>query len=156
MAIRRPLVAVDLGVLSLTLFTLRASAETPLSGGWHTIKDSTGVCQMSVPKTWASIPGSDGSVASPEHIMSVLIAGYVRAPAPMTEADRKNFGVDKVIENSSARWLYSTKPVSAQNTVTYHVNVPIAGHVCAAELAVKTGHSEEELRAIAATVKAAK
>ena len=88
--------------------------------------------------------------------MSVLIVGYERTPAPMTEAEKRELGADKILENTADRWLYSTKPVAAQNTVTYHVNVAIAGHVCAAELAVKVGHSEGELRAIAATVTGAK
>jgi hypothetical protein len=88
--------------------------------------------------------------------MSVLIVGYERTPAPMAEADKQNFGVDRIIEDSADRWFYTTKPATAQNTITYHVNVAISGHVCAAELAVKVGHSEDELKKIAATVAAAK
>jgi hypothetical protein len=76
--------------------------------------------------------------------------------APMTEAEKHMFSVDRMIENNADRWFYATKPVTAQNLITYHVNVPISGHVCAAKLTVKIGHSEAELRMIAATVSAAK
>lgn len=124
--------------------------------GWQTIKDPTGVCQMAVPSNWSTIPGTPGQVASPEHIMSVLLAGFKRSPTPMTEAEKHMFSVDRVIENSADRWFYATKPVAAQHLVTYHVNVPISGHVCAAKLSVKIGHSEDELKMIAATVSAAK
>ena len=40
--------------------------------------------------------------------------------------------------------------------ITYHVNVPMAKHVCAAELTVKVGHSEDEIKKIAATVGSSK
>jgi hypothetical protein len=131
------------------------SAPAP-PNGWQTIKDPTGVCQMAVPSNWSTIPGTPGQVASPEHIMSVLLAGFKRNPAPMTEAEKHMFSVDRMIENNADRWFYATKPVTAQNLITYHVNVPISGHVCAAKLTVKIGHSEAELRMIAATVSAAK
>ena len=74
----------------------------------------------------------------------------------MTEAEKHMFSVDRMIENDAHRWFYATKPVTAQNLITYHVNVPISGHICAAKLTVKIGHSEDELKMIAATVSAAK
>jgi hypothetical protein len=141
-------------VLTFSTDSLSATPQTP--NGWQTVKDKTGACQMSVPGNWATIPGSPGSVASPEHIMSVLLAGYKRSPAPMTDAEKHEFAVDKMIENSANRWLYATKPVPAQNVIAYHVNVPISNHVCAAVITVKVGHSEDEIKKIAATVGAAK
>ena len=111
---------------------------------------------MSVPANWSTIPNTPGQVASPEHIVSVLLGGFKRSPAPMTDAEKHQFGVDRIIENSANRWLYATKPVPSQNTIAYHVNVPINGHVCAAILTVKTDHSEEEIKMIAASVGAAK
>lgn len=73
----------------------------------------------------------------------------------MTDEQKRVYGADKMIENTADLWLYTSKP-TAQNVITYHVNVPISGHVCAAELAVKVGHSEDEIKKIAATVGAAK
>ena len=140
----------------LTFSTNTLSAPPARPDGWQTIKDKTGVCQMSVPANWATIPDSPGSVASPEHIMSVLIVGFKRDQAPMNDAEMHDFGVDKMIENSANRWFYATKPVVAQNIIVYHVNVPISNHVCAAEITVKVGHSEDEIKKIAATVGAAK
>jgi hypothetical protein len=97
-----------------------------------------------------------GQVASPEHIVSFILTGFKRNPAPMTDAEKHEFTVDKIIENSVDRWLYATKPVPAQNLIAYHVNVPISGHVCAAIVTVKVGHSEDEIKKIAATVGAAR
>lgn len=88
--------------------------------------------------------------------MSVLLAGYKRSPAPMTDAEKHQFAVDRIIEDSASRWLYVTKQVPSQKTIAYHVNVPIAGHVCAAILTVKADHSEEEIKKIADSVGAAK
>jgi hypothetical protein len=125
------------------------SAATP--PGWLTIKDKTGVCQMSVPPSWSLIPSSPDAVSSPEHVMSVLISGYHRDSTPMTDAKKRELGADKIIENSATLWLYAGKP-TAQNAITYHVNVPTANRACVAELAVKVGHSEDEIKKIAATV----
>ncbi len=86
-----------------------------------------------------------------EHLMSILISGYHRDAALMTDAEKRERGADKIIENSAVRWLYTSKP-TAQSTITYHVNVPTAKRVCAAELTVKVGHSEDEIKQIAATV----
>jgi hypothetical protein len=102
---------------------------------------------MSVPGNWSTIPGAPGQVASPEHIVSVMVTGFKRNPAPMTDAEKHEFGVDKII---------ATKPVPAQHLIAYHVNVPISGHVCAAIVTVKMGHSEDEIKKIAATVGAAR
>jgi len=131
------------------------SASPAGADGWQTIRDRTGVCQISVPSNWSPIPSMLGQFASPEHIASVVIAGHERAQAMMTDEQKRVYGADKMIENSADLWLYASKP-TAQNVITYHVNVPISGHVCAAELAVKVGHSEDEIKKIAATVGAAK
>jgi hypothetical protein len=73
----------------------------------------------------------------------------------MTDAEKRELSVDKIIENSAERWLYTGKPRS-DNTITYHVNVPTARRVCAAELTVKVGHSEDEIKKIAADVGSSK
>jgi hypothetical protein len=143
-------------VAVLTVATSGFTAQSAPSNGWQTIKDKTGVCQMSVPANWSTIPGTAGQVASPEHIVSVLLAGFKRSPAPMTDAEKHQFAVDRIIEDSAKRWLYITKPVPSQKIIAYHVNVPIAGHVCAAILTVKADHSEEEIKKIADSVGAAK
>jgi hypothetical protein len=72
---------------------------------------------MSVPGNWSTIPGAPGQVASREHMMSVLIAGSKRNPAPMTDGEKHEFSVDRIIENSADRWFYATKPVAAQNVI---------------------------------------
>jgi hypothetical protein len=139
---------------SLTVSFSSFSALPARSDGWQTIKDKTGFCQMSVPGNWSTIPDAPGQIASPEHITSVLLAGFKRNPAPMTDVEKQQFRVDRMIENTADRWLYATKP--ADNFIAYHVNVPISGHVCAAIITVKIGHSEDEIKKIAATVGAAK
>jgi hypothetical protein len=69
----------------------------------------------------------------------------------MTDAEKHDRSADKILENSAERWLYAGKPI-AQNAVTYHVNVPTSKRTCAAELTVTVGHSEDEIKKIAATV----
>lgn len=73
----------------------------------------------------------------------------------MTDADKRDRGADKIVENSATRWIYTSKPTK-DNVLTYHVNVATAGRLCQAELAVKVGHSEDEIKNIGATVGAAK
>src|ERR1019366_9353663 len=120
---------------ALILLVLFVSTALNAQSGWKTVKDNkTGSCQMSVPPSWSMIPGTPGQVASPEHLMSVLLSDYPRSAVPMTDAD---------------------KPTT-QGAITYHVNVPMAKHVCAAELTVKVGHSEDEIKKIAATVGSSK
>jgi hypothetical protein len=135
------------------LIVLALSVATFLNtqSGWKTVKDRTGVCQISIPPSWSPIPSSPGQFASSDHQMSVLISGYPRSGALMTEAKKCELGADKIIENSAERWIYTNKP-TPQNVITYHVNVPTAKPVCAAELAVKVGHPEDEIKQIAATV----
>ena len=141
---------------SLILLVLFVSTALNAQSGWKTVKDNkTGSCQMSVPPSWSTIPGTPGQVASPEHLMSILLAGYPRSAAPMTDVEKRELGAEKIIENSSERWIYAGKPTT-QNVITYHVNIPGAKHVCAAELAVKVGHSEDEIKKIAATVGSSK
>jgi hypothetical protein len=149
----------SLSVLSLLFtagFTTISAITVAIAGpaGWQTVKDSTGVCQISIPPSWAMIPGSPGEFASSDHLASVLISVSPRSPAPMTDAEKHEFGADKIIENSAGRWLYASK-ATQQKAITYHVNVP-AKRVCAAELSVKVGHSEDEIKQIAATVGATK
>ena len=50
----------------------------------------------------------------------------------MTDAEKRELSVDRIIENSAERWLYTGKPRS-DNTITYHMNIPTARRVCAAE-----------------------
>jgi hypothetical protein len=142
------------GIVALALILL-ASAVLSAQAGWSTVKDRTGACQISVPPSWSMVPGSPGEFASPEHRMSVLISGYPRKAAPMTDVEKRELSVDKIIENSAERWLYTGKPRS-DNTITYHVNVPAARRVCAAELTVKVGNSEDEIKKIAAAVGSSK
>lgn len=51
----------------LTVATSGSTAQSVPSNGWQTIKDKSGVCQMSVPANWSPIPGTAGQVTSPEH-----------------------------------------------------------------------------------------
>ncbi len=134
---------------------LVASNALQAQSGWKTIKDATGACQISIPPSWSTIPGTPGQFASPEHLMSILLPGYPRKAAPMTDDEKRVMGAVKIIENSAEYWLYTGKP-TMQNVITYHVNVPTATRVCAAELAVKVGHSEDEIKKIADTVRASK
>jgi hypothetical protein len=144
-------------VLTVVFFASINCFSVSLAGpdGWQTMKDRSGVCQISVPSNWSAIPSMPGRFASPDHIASVVIAEHERAHAAMTDEQKRVYGADKMIENSADRWLYASKP-TAQNVITYHVNVPISGHACAAELTVKVGYSEDEIKKIAATVGAAK
>jgi hypothetical protein len=149
----RAIIAVLALVFAASINCFSASPAGP--DGWQTIKDKTGVCQISIPSNWSAIPSMPGQFASPEHIASVLLASHERAHATMTDEQKRVYGADKMIENTADLWLYASKP-NAQNIITYHVNVPISGHVCLAEITVKVGHSEDEIKKIAATVGAAK
>jgi hypothetical protein len=153
------LILLATSAIALTFSARNLFAVPAPPDGWQTIKDKTGVCQMSVPPSWATIPGSPGRVASPDHITSILLAGFSRSPAPMSDETVRAAATGKMFENSANRWFYTSKTPAQKGLpelTVYHVNVPISNHSCLAELTVKTGYSEDEMKKIADTVGAAK
>lgn len=122
--------------------------------GWHTVKDRTGKCQISVPPTW-EVLSEPGRAASPEHMATTVIVGH-RPYEPWSEGTLKALNVDKVFENSATRSFYVTKASKTSAAIIYHIEVPGPGNDCIAEVPVSPSHSLDEIRKIALSLTAVK
>jgi hypothetical protein len=142
----------------------RAAASIPRTSrrqsnpdAWLTVQDKTGACRMSIPPDWKQEAKWPGHVLAPEQTESTLIAGAKRTRSPMSEADQKALDVDKIFENSSDLWFYSSKPIAGTdgkpNLTLYHVNIIREQGTCIAQILVNQSHPEDEIRKIAASVK---
>lgn len=127
--------------------------QTPT--GWKSIKDKTGVCQMSVPANWTVSPQLPSMATAPDQSDAVILAqpGKIK---PMNEVVQKAVGAEKVLENTEDRLFWAGKPTSfpagAPPVTAYHVTVPSKNGTCVAQIAVKAAIPESEVRKIAATV----
>jgi hypothetical protein len=104
--------------------------------GSKTIKDSKGACQISVPESW------DQSVT--------LVRGERKVRVFSEEAQKML--VEKMFENSPTRVFYILKINAATERVAYQVSVPGDGFHCTAQINVKKGYPEEEVKKVAATL----
>jgi hypothetical protein len=121
--------------------------------GWHTIKDKTGSCQLSLPPNW-TILSLPGHASSPDHMGTTLISGH-RPYRPFSEETLRVLHPDTVFENSPKRSFYAKKASDA-TSVSYHVEVPGSANACVAEISATSSYSQDEIKKIALTLSAAK
>jgi len=141
--------------MKLTLGMLLSSALLLAQPGWHTVKDKTGACQVSVPPNWTilSIPGQ---VSSPEHMTTITETG-LRPYRPWSPETLKMLNIDKVFENSATRSFYVTRPTKGTPAlVNYHVEVPGGAKGCILQITATPSYSQQEIKAIALSLSAAK
>jgi hypothetical protein len=123
-----------------------AFAQAPT--GWKSTQDATGSCHISFPPTWSV--GKDGQAQSPEHTKALVVVGPSSKLQPLSERDQKLLLVDRLFENTARRTFYSMKPKGG--TLSYYVDVQGKTKRCQAQIEVKPGHSEDEVKSIAASV----
>jgi len=141
--------------MKLTLGMLLSSALLLAQPGWHTVKDRTGACQVSVPPTW-TILSTPGWVSSPEHMATMVLEGH-RRYTPWSPETLKVLDVDKVFENSGKRSFYVTRPSKATPAlVNYHVEVPGGAKACILQITATPSYSPQEIQAIALGLSAVK
>lgn len=122
--------------------------------GWHTIKDKTGACQLSVPPNW-TVLSMRGHAASPDHMDTTVLSGH-RPYRPFSGEDLQTLNPDKVFENSSRRSFYVTKAIGTPATVAYHVEAPGRANGCIAQITATPAYSQDEIKKIALSLSAAK
>lgn len=118
--------------------------------GWHTVKDKTGACQMSYPSNWTPL-SQPGLVNSPQGRTSMVLSGQ-RPYRPYSPETLKMLAVDKVIENSASRALWSGKAAGNPPFVIYHVESPGKSNSCVAQITVPSNASEDDVKKIALTL----
>ena len=145
----------DNGSMKFTLGILLSSTLLLAQPGWHTVKDKTGACQVSVPPNW-TILSNPGWVNSPEHMSTTVLAG-LRPYKPWSPETLKTLDVDKVFENSDKRSFYVTKASKGTPAaVSYHVEAPGGAKACVVQISATPSYSLEEIKAIALSLSAAK
>jgi hypothetical protein len=140
-------------VIAITAFVWTAEAQP---SGWHLIKDSKGVCQMSVPPDWKVNTHVPRMATGPELADAMILAQAGKPVRPMNEVVQNVVGVDKMLENTAQRVFWAAKPASfpegSPPVVAYHVAVPAKDGSCAGQITIKQGGSEALVKQIAATV----
>jgi len=133
-----------------------AHPEAP--AGWKTILDSAGQCKMSVPPDWNVDRNLQGHMNAPGWGgATILTPSKGSTVSPMDQNEQSMLGVGKMFENTKQRLFYAGKPTSASPpTLSYHVEVAIEGGSCVAQIDVRAAFPESEIKAIAASVAAAK
>jgi hypothetical protein len=120
--------------------------------GWHTIKDKTGSCQLSVPPNW-TVLSTPGHAASPDH-MDTTVAVGLRAYKPFSDETLKMLA-ETVFENSAERSFYLAKS-SNPKALSYHVEAPGRTNACIAQISATPSTSRDDIKKIALTLSAVK
>ena len=95
----------------------------------------------------------DGQATTPEGTEAVVVVGSSNKLEPLTKDWQKLLRVERLIENSSQRVFYVTKP--SNDKVQYIVDQQFKGTRCNVQIVVRQGHSEDEIVKIVATLAAA-
>jgi hypothetical protein len=154
MTYRTPLAVALAATLSYFTSAL-AAGQTP--AGWKTVKDSTGVCSMSVPGNWAADRNTPGHMNAPGWGGATILAASKGVTVdPMGEGAQQAMGIGKMFDNSHERLFYAGKPTPAKgnspSTLSYHVDVARKGVVCTAQIDVPASYPEDDVKTIAASI----
>jgi hypothetical protein len=129
--------------VTLTAALSLLSANTFADAGWQTLKDKTGVCQLSIPADW--------------HMGTTVIEGRVPFHQFNFSAGmQKVLNIETVFENSPQRVFYVAKAGDPSGSLLYHVEAPGRTKVCIAEISTSASYSQDEVKRIAATLAAVK
>lgn len=134
----------------LLCFSSMTFSQTP--AGWKTTQDMNRSCQISFPPTWSVNMPPDGQATTPEGTEAVVVVGSSNKLEPLTKDWQRLLMVERLIENSSQRVFYVTKP--RNDKVQYIVDQQFKGTRCNVQIVVRQGHSEDEIMKIAATLAA--
>jgi len=128
-------------MMACCLVVLFISTNSPGQAGpdWTTTKDRTGTCQISVPKSWG------------QSVTLLKGSGRLRPLSPETQ---KMYS-EKTLENTEKRVFYVMKSAPGSRLfTTYMVSIPAQDFHCTAQLVVRPGYPEDEVKKIVATLTA--
>ncbi len=138
------------------LFMASAFAQTPPSG-WNVIKESKGMCQISVPPDW--VPISETAGAAVFHDASTAIAVVTSQPGqafkPLPDSALKVLDIrkEKLFENSPKRIFYQDKTArNAEDTAAFTASVPGRNGTCSCRVVFVLSITEEVAKKIATSL----
>ena len=138
-------------VCGLVLFFSIGVFAQSVPAGWKQVKDSNGMCQVSVPPDWDASKTNPGSASAKKQLDGsvVVISGYDTVK-PMPEALQKAFKVDKMIENTDKRVFYTDHLDKIKN---YNVMVPgKPGMSCSSQVTFSPATPDDLAKTIALSV----
>jgi hypothetical protein len=135
------------GLLSV-LPSLISPAFSQTPADWKATQDMHKACQIAFPSNWTVTP--DGQATTSDGGRAVLVVGSDRPLTPLAPDMQKLLQVDRLIENSSKRVLYLTKPQG--DTLQYIVDQQFKTKRCKLQLIVPKGYSDAEAMRIIGTL----
>lgn len=141
-------------LLSALAFVAFATTATAKPTGWQTFTDKRGTCQASVPSDWT--PGEYNIGMQAAHgkgnvIISTSEGGDV---AMAKQIASSTFTIVKVIEDTKSRYwarFSGRGPTAPSNN--YYVALQQPGLVCAMQLSWDSGLSDNDAKAIVASLR---
>jgi hypothetical protein len=140
--------------ISALYFLLLAPVFAQTPEGWKVVKDSKGVCQISVPPDWTALDPSTGAATFQD--TATAIAAVTSQPdqkfQPLTEYLLKLMGItkDRLFENSAKRVFYQDKvSANADDGNSFGGAVPGRTGTCSCRVTVLPSVSGETARKIA-------
>jgi len=139
---------------TLLLWLLASAPAQATPADWKIVKDSKGLCQITVPPDWDALSENTGAVVF--HDATTAIAVVTSQPGqafkPLPESLQRLLGIrkDTLFENTPRRIFYQdrvSKDSEAPNG--YSASVPGKAGTCSCHIAVLPGISEETAKKIA-------
>jgi hypothetical protein len=137
------------GIVTFALILL-ASNVLSAQSGWKTVKDKTGLCQISVPPSWTLLSEA-GQVNSPLRTTTMVLSGH-RPFRPFSDETIRVLDVGRVFENSATRIFYVGKPGGDPALLNYHVEAPGKANSCIAQITLPPNSLEDDAKKIALTL----
>ena len=144
-------------VAGLILCLLAAASDQTETTRWNAVKDSKGVCQITVPPGW--VPLSESSGAAVFHDATTAIAvvtsqpGQAFRPLPESMVKLLDLPKGKLFENTAKRIFYQEKTSrNADDTSAYSISVPVKGGTCSCRIVFLPSIPEEVARKIATSL----
>jgi len=141
-------------ISALAVFALATASASATPAGWQTFTDKRGTCQASVPTDWK--PGEYNIGMQAEHgkgnvIISTSQGGDV---AMAKQIASSTFTIVKVIEDTKSRfWAQFSGRGPTAPANNYYVALQQPGLVCAMQLSWDSGLSDDDAKAIVASLR---
>ncbi len=137
--------------LVMMALAMLAAAQKPAT---QTVKDSRGMCQITVPTGILAIPGL---AQGPNQSYSVVVEHEVDQFKVMSPAELKEFHYEKAFENSATRlWVEKDAHAVSEGHRAWHVYVPTPKGRCHAGIGFKSTTADAQLKPIALSLVALK
>ena len=130
-------------MLTAALLSPLSYASGAAAPGWKIVRDSVNACEISVPENWGQ---------------SVVLHKSFGKVSVFHEDTQKAYA-EKMISNTPDLVFYVLKSPTASGAnplVTYQASVPGEGYHCTAQINVKPGFPEDDVKKIVTTFKASK